>query len=152
MTMHSGEMARRALPRLVIVLFLLVIALLALFGARPGSTVYADLQCSDDIQLDDNADLADDACKEPNESKKRPTCDEGEHRVNGVCSPIIDCGKDPYKWNPMEQAYQRPFNKWCEPYLFDSNESLHDGVTCDEVAAALGQSEQSFCDWSEVFG
>jgi hypothetical protein len=149
MIMHSGEMTRRALPRLVIVLFLLLVALLALFGARPGSTVYADLQCGDDIAVDDfEGDLLE-KCKEP---KKGPTCDEGEHREGGVCVPTIDCGKDPYKWNPFEGAYQRPFNKWCEPQLFDSNENLYDGMTCDEVAAALGQNEQSFCDWSEVFG
>ena len=68
------------------------------------------------------------------------------------CGPGLDCGKNPYKWNPYENAYQRQFITWCEQFTLDPNETEYDGMTCDEAAASMGVDEFSFCDWSEVFG
>jgi hypothetical protein len=39
-----------------------------------------------------------------------------------------DCGKNPYKWNPIGEHYERKFNQWCEPYTGDPNESLLHGT------------------------
>ena len=69
-----------------------------------------------------------------------------------MAEPQIVCGQNPYKWNPYMNAYQRPFDTWCEAHTGDPNETTYDGLTCGEVAAKKGLNEHTFCDWSEVFG
>jgi hypothetical protein len=63
--------------------------------------------------------------------------------------PFFDCGKDPYKWNPYSGGFQRQFIKWCDPWTFDVHEQGYHGMTCDEVACAMGFTPAEFCDFSE---
>lgn len=46
-----------------------------------------------------------------------------------------DCGKDPYTMNTIGGHYERRFDKWCEQFTGDPNESLYDGKWYSEIDA-----------------
>ena len=43
------------------------------------------------------------------------------------------CGHNPYLWNPLGEHYQRLFNKFCEQYTGEPNETLYHDMWCDET-------------------
>jgi hypothetical protein len=43
-----------------------------------------------------------------------------------------DCGKDPSRWNPIGGHYERRYNKFCEQFTGDPNESLCHDMWHDE--------------------
>jgi hypothetical protein len=123
----NREVVRRALPRVLIVSFLLVLV---------GASLLATPTAAADVEVAD-----DDGC---------PMACHGDHKCgpNAAWDPEdkecvpgpepIECGRDPTVFNLTGGHWQRLFNEFCQPYspYGDLEAKCHD-KNCEECKAQV---------------
>lgn len=120
--MDASVLVRRVVPRALIVGGLTILALLGISGALPTVGAQEPEICVQD--LDFAADQTLIPCPDEPERESKP-----KYEI-----PECDGGKEPYRWNPIAESWERDFCKW-----------LYDEVpTHDPFDAVFGFNPDAF--------